>query len=212
MPRRLTELAQAAVSEVVRAGDVAVDATAGNGYDTAFLADAVGPDGRVFAIDTQQAAIRATRRRLGARGTADRVTLVEDCHSRLALTLPATLELNAAMFNLGYLPGSDKAVVTQPASTLAALETCCDRLAERGVITVLAYRGHSGGGRRGRETHQKQQGPRRGPGHLQDPDHQPGPCHRNPEGGQRRPQEQSQPAELLLRESLGGSLVGAWGK
>lgn len=146
MTVRLTALAQAAVSRALVPGGVAVDGTAGNGHDTAFLACAAGPDGQVFAFDTQAAAIAATRRRLTERGIADRVTLVEDCHSRLADHLPAELELNAAMFNLGYLPGGDKGIVTQPATTLAALGACCDRLADGGVMSVMAYRGHPGGG------------------------------------------------------------------
>jgi predicted methyltransferase len=143
---RLTELAQAVVGRALGTGDVALDATAGNGHDTAFLARAVGPSGRVFAFDTQEAAILATRQRLREQGVSGSVTLIEDCHSRLAVRLPPALELNAAMFNLGYLPGGDKGIVTQPATTLAALVACCDRLAEGGVMSVMAYRGHPGGG------------------------------------------------------------------
>jgi hypothetical protein len=49
------------------------------------------------------------------------------------------------MFNLGYLPGADKSVITQIDSTLAALNAACRLLAPRAVITVLAYPGHAGG-------------------------------------------------------------------
>jgi precorrin-6B methylase 2 len=142
---RLTELAQAAVRERIRPGDAAVDATAGNGHDTVFLAAAVGPGGRVFAFDTQPAAIRATRRRLRAEGMGGTVELIEACHSRLPEFLPRSLELNAAMFNLGYLPGSDKRLVTQSTTTVAALAASLERLAQRGLVTVTAYRGHPGG-------------------------------------------------------------------
>ena len=142
---RLTELAQAAIRERIRPGAVAVDATAGNGHDTAFLAGAVGPGGQVYAFDTQPAAIRATRHRLRAEGIAGRVRLIEACHSRLPEFLPLSLDLDAVMFNLGYLPGSDKRLVTQSTTTLPALAASLERLAERGVITVTAYRGHPGG-------------------------------------------------------------------
>lgn len=49
----------AVCAQVLRPGDVAVDATAGNGHDTLFLAQAVGPSGTVYAIDVQ---VRGTGR------------------------------------------------------------------------------------------------------------------------------------------------------
>lgn len=52
----------------------------------------------------------------------------------------------AVMFNLGYLPGADKTVMTHADSTLRALAAARQVLAESGVITVLAYPGHAGGG------------------------------------------------------------------
>ena len=41
-PPRSTRLAQQIVGELLREGDVAIDATAGNGHDTQFLAGCVG--------------------------------------------------------------------------------------------------------------------------------------------------------------------------
>ena len=43
---RLTRLAHDAVRATLAPGAFAVDATAGNGHDTLFLAEAVGPGGR----------------------------------------------------------------------------------------------------------------------------------------------------------------------
>ena len=40
---------------------VALDGTAGNGFDTCFLAELVGKDGRVVAMDLQEDAIQITR-------------------------------------------------------------------------------------------------------------------------------------------------------
>lgn len=57
---RLTHIAQDLWGQVLRQGDVCVDATCGNGHDTAFLAKAVGPGGTVHAFDVQPAAIDAT--------------------------------------------------------------------------------------------------------------------------------------------------------
>ena len=51
-------------------GGFAVDATAGNGHDTVFLCHAVGPQGRVLALDIQQKAVDATNMRLQKMGLA----------------------------------------------------------------------------------------------------------------------------------------------
>jgi hypothetical protein len=53
--------------------------------------------------------------------------------------------LAAAMFNLGYLPGADKACITRPESTLAGLSACLERLKPGGLISLVAYLGHPGG-------------------------------------------------------------------
>ncbi|MDU4300787.1 MAG: rRNA methyltransferase, partial [Eikenella corrodens] len=44
-------------------GGIAVDATAGNGHDTLFLAQCVGSGGRVYAFDIQPQALAATQAR-----------------------------------------------------------------------------------------------------------------------------------------------------
>ena len=48
------------------------------------------------------------------------------------------------MFNLGYLPGSDKAVRTKPASTTRALQTAVDSIGPSGGVSIVVYRGHEG--------------------------------------------------------------------
>lgn len=145
MKLRLTELAHEAVGAVLRAGDVAVDATAGNGHDTVFLAEAVGPGGLVIAVDIQSAAIHATRERLRSAGCEQQVRLIEVCHSTLADVLPRDARLRAAMFNLGYLPGSDKQSLTSQATTVPAVIACLEHLRPGGIVSVMAYRGHDGG-------------------------------------------------------------------
>ncbi len=145
MTRRLTDVAQDAVRSVLRPGDLAVDATAGNGHDTVFLAEAVGPTGQVIAFDIQPAAIDATRQRLRSSGCMAAVELVEACHSALGDALPEGAELRAAMFNLGYLPGSDRQAITAAATTLPALATCLERVGPGGIVSLMAYRGHPGG-------------------------------------------------------------------
>ena len=144
--RPLTEVAQELVAAAVQSGDTVVDATAGNGHDTLFLAKQVGPDGHVFAFDVQQAALESTARRLRSFGLGH-VTLLQADHCQMATSLPAALrgKLAAAMFNLGYLPGGEKSITTQPNTTLIALQTAMTWLRPGGLITMLIYSGHATG-------------------------------------------------------------------
>lgn len=132
---------------VVSAGDVVVDATVGNGHDTAFLAGLVGPKGRVIGFDVQAEALDQARLRLDRAGVAAQVTLIHAGHEALAghLERAGITEVSAVMFNLGYLPGGDKARITRPETTLPALEAALAVLAPGGVMSVVLYTGHPGG-------------------------------------------------------------------
>ena len=127
----------------VRSGDSAVDATCGNGNDTLLLAELVGPHGRVWAFDIQQKALESTAHRLAANGLSERVTLIPQGHETLAGQVDAPL--NAVVFNLGYLPGGDRTIVTRPTTTLAALEQTMGLLAPGGIVALTVYPGHEGG-------------------------------------------------------------------
>nr|WP_274600762.1 class I SAM-dependent methyltransferase [Ectothiorhodospira mobilis] len=111
------------------------------------MAGAVGATGRVWAFDVQPPALEATAQRLQAAGLAQRVHLIQAGHEHLADHLPpeARGRLAAVLFNLGYLPGGDHSRITRPETTLAALEAALAWLHPRGVVSVLAYRGHDGG-------------------------------------------------------------------
>ncbi|WNB73880.1 class I SAM-dependent methyltransferase [Methylomonas koyamae] len=148
MPRiSLVNAAQLAVKSCLRPGDVAVDATLGNGYDTVFLAESVGPAGHVYGFDVQHRALVSSYQKLLANDLQRRVTLRLASHADMLEVLPEQVQgkVAAVMFNLGYLPGADKTVMTRADSTLRALAAACQVLAESGVITVLAYPGHAGG-------------------------------------------------------------------
>jgi predicted methyltransferase len=141
--------------EVLSPGDYAVDLTSGNGYDTLMLAQRVGPSGRVLAFDLQSKAIERSAALFRKEGIA--VNLLE----KPVLSLPVGVSLaqanhadfhvwnnqspRAIIANLGYCPGGDKEIVTQPETTLVALQTGCDLLAPGGRIVVVIYPGHPGG-------------------------------------------------------------------
>lgn len=142
----LTQQAQDLISQVLRPGDTAIDATAGNGHDTHFLAKCVGASGTVISVDIQQAAIDVTRKRLTAAGLQN-VRLLNDDHSRLAELIPRELhgQITAIMFNLGFLPGGDKQIKTTTDRTRQAVLQATELLRPEGLLTILAYSGHDGG-------------------------------------------------------------------
>ncbi|OQW70044.1 MAG: SAM-dependent methyltransferase [Proteobacteria bacterium ST_bin11] len=143
----LLELAHDIVGSYLEPGAIALDATLGNGHDTVFLARRVGEAGQVFGFDIQAPALVSSFQRLIQQDLQQRVTLRLASHADVLLHVPKQYHgrVKAAMFNLGYLPGADKAVITHVGSTLAALEAVSGLLAPRAVITVLAYPGHAGG-------------------------------------------------------------------
>lgn len=124
-------------------GDRAVDATCGNGHDTLLLARLVGPEGRVWAFDIQEKALEATRTRLEQAGLAEQVDLLLAGHETMADHIPSPV--NGMLFNLGYLPGGDRNLITRTETTRTALEQALSLLLPGGVLAVTAYPGHEGG-------------------------------------------------------------------
>ena len=85
---------------------------------------------------------------LRERGMENRVRLMLGDHAEMAelleRELPVGRELSAAVFNLGFLPGSDKRIRTSAASTLKALKAVWPFLRHGGLLCVHAYSGHEG--------------------------------------------------------------------
>ncbi|MBM7566894.1 class I SAM-dependent methyltransferase [Paenibacillus sacheonensis] len=149
-------MAQRLVKERAAPGSVVIDATCGNGVDTQFLAELVGPRGTVYAFDIQEAALERTRARLlksagdpSAASAGAQLRLVHASHADMDKHVRAEDRgaIAAVMFNLGYLPGADadQTVITEPSSTLAALEASLRLLRPGGVIAAVLYPGHAGG-------------------------------------------------------------------
>jgi predicted methyltransferase len=141
-PASAVEWARSFVTPALKDGALAVDATAGKGNDTLFLARSVGPAGKVLAFDIQEQALQKTAEKLKMAGVAERVVLLRENHSHMKKFVSAPLD--AVMFNLGYLPGSDRAVVTQPANTVEAMITALELLSPGGRMSVVVYTGHPG--------------------------------------------------------------------
>jgi tRNA A58 N-methylase Trm61 len=143
-PHRPTELAHLLLRGIIREGDLLIDATAGNGHDTVFLAELAGERGRVRAFDIQDHAIQTARFRVEAAGFSDRVDFHLETHAKMAEhAQPGTVA--AVMFNLGYLPGEDHQLTTETEETLSALTTATTLIKTGGILSVVCYPGHDKG-------------------------------------------------------------------
>lgn len=131
--------------QFVHTGDTVIDATCGNGNDTLLLAELVGANGTVWAFDLQPEAIDATTRKMADAGYAERVKFVLGGHETMEERVAE--RVGAVVFNLGYLPGGDRTVITRADTTLSAFEQSVNLLKPGGILAVTVYPGHDGGDR-----------------------------------------------------------------
>lgn len=136
-------LLQSCLSE----GDIAVDCTVGNGHDTVFLSTLVGQTGEIYGFDIQEAAISQTSNRLNKENIKTPVHLFCQGHQKLKDFIPSSIhgKVKGAIFNLGYLPGGDKTIVTTAATTIQAIQALLDIMAPGGIIVTVIYHGHEQG-------------------------------------------------------------------
>lgn len=140
----------------LQAGDIVVDATAGNGKDTLFLANQVGQEGIVVGFDIQPSALANCYDYLTAAQIPNRIYrqtgidpknpgiyLIEADHAELSRWIPC--QVKALMYNLGYLPTGDKQITTTAQSSIASIEAGLGLLQHNGYLSIISYPGHSAG-------------------------------------------------------------------
>jgi len=153
---KTTSLAMHIVKEYIREGDFVVDCTMGNGHDTLSLARLAGADGhsdaggKLLAFDIQEAALDSTRALLRENGIKDLkmagISLVKDSHANLGTYLSKVPKApTAIVFNLGFMPGQDKSILTSSETTMIAVKTALEMIAENGIVAVTTYLGHTEG-------------------------------------------------------------------
>lgn len=123
--------------------NLVVDATAGNGKDTLFLAENTAATATVWAFDIQQQALAKTKILLIKHKLIDKVKLVCDSHANMFNYIDKPLD--AVMFNLGYLPGGNQEINTCPDTTISAITQALQLLSVSGLMTVAAYPGYEHG-------------------------------------------------------------------
>ena len=118
-----------------------IDATCGNGGDTAFLCGLTAPEGRVLGFDIQPEAIASTRKHLEQLGVpASRYELHCQSHADLLQVVqPGTAD--AVMFNFGWLPGAYHAVFSTASSSIPALQAALEAVRPGGVVSAILYSG-----------------------------------------------------------------------
>ncbi|RQD75158.1 MAG: methyltransferase domain-containing protein [Halanaerobium sp. MSAO_Bac5] len=120
-----------------------IDATAGNGKDTLFLAELADQNTEILAFDIQKKAVENTKELLEKNKLGDKVKVINDSHANLDAYLKED-QLSLVLFNLGYLPGGDKSIITKAESTLKAVEKSLYFLKKYGIIILVIYKGHQG--------------------------------------------------------------------
>ena len=140
---KVTDLNKLLLEDVIKEGDIVIDATMGNGYDTKYLAEKVGANGVVYSFDVQEDAIKSTKKRLEKAELIDRVNLILDGHQNMDMYV--NKEVSCVMFNLGYLPRAKHQVITKPETTVEAIKKSLELLKPNGVVSIAIYTGHEGG-------------------------------------------------------------------
>ena len=134
-------LVKEAIKPALQKAQVVVDATAGNGHDTLFLAEHTADEAKIYAFDIQEAALNNTR--AITIEYAARIKYVLASHDKIAEFVSEPVDV--VMFNLGYLPGEEHCVTTKTESTMTAVKQVLDKLNCNGVCVIVAYPGHEAG-------------------------------------------------------------------
>ena len=128
----------------VQEGDFCIDATAGRGKDTLFLANLVGKTGQVTAFDIQEDAVNSTNALLTEHSVNGYAKAILDSHANMA-NYAQEGTVSAITFNFGWLPGGDHNVFTRPESSIRAIEEGLKLLKPDGIMTLILYYGRETG-------------------------------------------------------------------
>ena len=137
---QITDWCHRMIRDFVAPGDLCIDATMGNGHDTAFLSSLAGSNGKVLAFDIQELALSHTRETLKKENCPDNVELFLESHTEIGRHIQKN-SVSCITFNFGYLPGGDHEIATHPSTSLAAIESALNLLQKGGVINLCIYSG-----------------------------------------------------------------------
>ena len=130
------------IKKFVSSGDICIDATAGRGFDTAFLSELVGETGKVFAFDIQQEAIDSTNLLLQSKGLHN-VSTILDSHTNMDKYV--SNGVSCITFNFGWLPKGDHSVCTHADTSIVAIDKGLNLLKDNGIMSLCIYYGKDTG-------------------------------------------------------------------
>ena len=132
------------IKEFVHEGDICIDATAGRGNDTLYLAQLVGESGHVTAFDIQRDAVESTKRLLSENGMSERTDVLLKSHSEMDELFDEGT-VSCITFNFGWLPGGDHNVFTNKSTSIPAIGKGLKLLKSGGIMTLIIYYGRETG-------------------------------------------------------------------
>ena len=135
---KIIELAHIMLKSYIKPNMHIVDATCGNGHDTLFIAECLNKTGTIDAYDIQIEAINKTKE---LTSNYNNINFYNLSHEFLN-----PKGVDAAVFNLGYLPGGNKKITTTVLSTMKALEILLEEAQKHNMLIILVlYPGHPEG-------------------------------------------------------------------
>lgn len=129
---------------------IILDATAGNGKDSLSIAllchefskrASRESDFELHLFDIQQIAIENARKLLQENGFDTHCHYYCLSHNLIASVFEQN-SFDLIVYNLGYLPGGNKALTTLSSSSKESIEQACRLLKPSGLMTIMLYPGH----------------------------------------------------------------------
>ena len=137
---QITEWCHHFIRDHVKAGDICMDATAGNGNDTLLLCELVGDAGKVYAFDIQEMAIKNTKERLLKAGILERAEVLLESHTNMG-KYASEGTVSCITYNFGYLPGGDHSLATKKDTSIEAIYEGLRLLKKGGILSLCIYSG-----------------------------------------------------------------------
>lgn len=141
--KKTTDLAHNLLLEI--SGNIAIDFTCGNGFDTYFLASNYS---KVYAFDIQQIAINNAKERCKA---FNNIEFIHDSHANVNNYVN---NFDLGIFNCGYLPHGDTNITTSSNTVIKALDNALNILNTKGRIIIVLYPGFDQGEKEAQEIEQ----------------------------------------------------------
>jgi len=130
----------------LKKNDIAIDCTIGNGYDLLFLAKCILPlKGMLYGLDIQKKAFVNSSFLINKNFTQkerENINLFLRSHENFNFLKE---KCSLFVYNLGFLPGSDKKIKTDPETTISSVDNALKHLAIDGAISIMCYPGHDDG-------------------------------------------------------------------